>query len=472
MFSARYFLSGKLFSAVCFTILMLAFVTTPAAHSQNGASIQSFTLRPFVTGITPVIGPNGAVGGVAVDTNGIVSRVEPAEEAKLRGQWLQAQLQINQDVVVDTNLRVISLARLDRAITQLNAAGKLPSQEMFFLAGLRKIEYVFAVPEQNDVLVAGPAGAWKANSAGEVVSVKDGQPILRLDDLISALRSASAADAGGITCSIEPTQQGLKNYARVRARMRSFSKQAVRAMEQAMGAQQVIVTGVETDSHFARVMVAADYVMKRLAMGFDQSPIDDMPSYMNLLRTKSNAGPITSPRWWMTADYLPMQCTPDRLAWRIRSRGIKTLTEDSLLDQEGQRTTQVKANPVAQQWADTMTDNYQRLSAELPIFGELQNCIDLAVAGALIASEGLLAQADCKLTLLDDPDRFQLPRYPTPATIPSQASLVKARRGWLISVSGGVEIDAWTVVSKVEEDAGLTPLYQKSQQGHAERWWW
>ena len=40
-----------------------------------------------------------------------------------------------------------------------------------------------------------------------------------------------------------------------------------------------------TNSHFARVLVAADYRMKRLAMNLDPAPIAGFPSYVELLKT-------------------------------------------------------------------------------------------------------------------------------------------------------------------------------------------
>ena len=39
-------------------------------------------------------------------------------------------------------------------------------------------------------------------------------------------------------------------------------------MREAFGPQTIQLTGVPTDSRFARTMVAADYEMKRVAMGF------------------------------------------------------------------------------------------------------------------------------------------------------------------------------------------------------------
>ena len=49
-------------------------------------------------------------------------------------------------------------------------------------------------------------------------------------------------------------------------------------MEEALGPQTISITGVPPTSHFARVIVAADFRMKRLAMDFEPAPVDDMPS--------------------------------------------------------------------------------------------------------------------------------------------------------------------------------------------------
>jgi len=41
------------------------------------------------------------------------------------------------------------------------------------------------------------------------------------------------------------------------------------------------VTDVAPDTHFAQVLVAADWTMKRLAMGFDPAPTDELPATCN-----------------------------------------------------------------------------------------------------------------------------------------------------------------------------------------------
>ena len=98
--------------------------------------------------------------------------------------------------------------------------------------------------------------------------------------------------------------------------------------------------------------------------------------------------------------------------------------------------------------------------------------MDLAVVAALISSEGLLTVADCQLEVLLDAARLRGPQYDVPKSVPSLASALKARRGWIVSVSGGVEIDAWSVLRRFEDDAGIAGIRDRASNAVADRWWW
>jgi hypothetical protein len=293
-----------------------------------------------------------------------------------------------------------------------------------------------------------------------------------LDDLIEALRAAPNAKDNGFSCSIEPTTDGMQRYAALRPRIGTFSVDAVRKIERAIGPQQILLDGIDGGSHFAHVMLAADVMMKRLAMGLEGSPVGDMPSYLELLKQHSSGIELSSPRWWMAADYDPMLCTPDRLGWRIRGRAVKTMNEDSVLTDRGQRIISERQNRLAQRWADTMSHRYDQLSSSLPIFAELRNCFDLAVVGALMASEGLAVRANCDWRVLLDPTRLQGQRLPVPKTISSTASFVQGRKGWIVTVSGGVKMDAWSVVNDVQTSGQLDPKRSQALRSHPIRWWW
>jgi hypothetical protein len=100
---------------------------------------------------------------------------------------------------------------------------------------------------------------------------------------------------------------------------RSFNESVVDRMEQALGPQRVTVTGVPAGSHYAQVLVAADFLMKRLGMNFERAPVADLPSYMELLASRSAPLPKNAmPRWWMAPRYDPLLKDADGRAWQLR----------------------------------------------------------------------------------------------------------------------------------------------------------
>src|SRR4029453_19321280 len=93
------------------------------------------------------------------------------------------------------------------------------------------------------------------------------------------------------------------------------------------------------------------------------------------------------PRWWLACDYEPLGRSEDGLAFELRGRGVKCLTEEEVVAAGGRREGTGKINPAAQKWADTMTSHYDELSAKETAFGELRNVMDMCVIAALIAKE-------------------------------------------------------------------------------------
>src|SRR5690606_15728844 len=95
-------------------------------------------------------------------------------------------------------------------------------EEVKYLAGLQRAQYVFIYPERNDIVIAGPAEGWKLDHLGNVVGLTTNRPVLLLDDLIVALRSGSTSRTEPITCSIDPTEAGLAKLQAVVGRIREM----------------------------------------------------------------------------------------------------------------------------------------------------------------------------------------------------------------------------------------------------------
>jgi len=442
---------------------------TQAALAQFTGNIE---FRPFVVGLIPVVG-NGAVGGVSIDASGVLARSDLDATGALRDARLRALMPIDSELAASSRCRKISLRRLSAAIDERRLAKQPVEDSLQNLAGVTRIEFVFVFPDDHDIVLAGPAEGWRVDDQGNVVGRASGQPVLQLDDLIVALRSAKAATSGrGISCSIDPTEEGLRRL-RPLLKTATYSEATVERLEQALGPQQVTITGVPASSHFAHVLVAADFLMKRLGMKFERSPVDGLPSYMELLAGRSAARPKSAmPRWWIAPKYDPLLKDADGLAWELRGNGVQTLTEDGYLGSSGAVTTTGREDPLAKKWADTMTEKYPALAKAMPVFAELRNCIDLAVVSALLVKEDLPRKAGCDLSLLLDESRIAVAEYPVPKMVDSKASLIRKGRDWIISLSGGIQVDSWSALEHIETTAELPKSRAAAVPAASNRWWW
>lgn len=415
------------------------------------------------------------IGGIRIDAKGSLTSLPIRVSKDLHRQWLRNLAAAPGDMNKKTSLRMVSLRRLEEAIkkhVEKVAQGKnveLPD-EIRYLAGLTRIQYIFVYPEQHDIILAGPAEGWTVNDQGTIVGIQSGRPVLHLDDLLVALRVANKPTKEAITISIDPTAEGIARFHRYAKTLRNIGSNVDPVKLQAqnrLGLQNITFSGLPMSSRFARVLLAADYRMKRIAMNLDPSPVRSLPSYMKMASPGGNA----MPRWWLSADYKQLTKDPQGLAWKLDAPAVKCLTEDSIFDKKGKATRSGKANSQAQRWAELMTKNYDELAAKETCFAELRNCMDLAVVGALIAKERLVAKAGIKLPLLLDNEKLPIAQLHIPKTVSSQVSMVRKSRGWLMSVSGGVEINAWKAIENQAKTTDLAPARQHATSD-SKSWWW
>ncbi len=444
-----------------------------SAHSQS--SLSESSLRPFVVGVVPVVGNSGAVGGVAIDAHGVIDEADQRDVLALRDARRAALEGIAGDVARPSKLRKISLRRLAALLAAHVSRNEPLTPDVLYLAGLQRVSYVFAYPELHDLVLAGPAEPWTIDDAGNAVGVDSGAAVLQLDDLIAALRSSDNLLAGEmISCSIDPTLEGLQRLSRLLHNgPTSPSTSALRQMEEALGPQTISLTGVPSDSHFAQVLVAADWKMKRIGMGLVRSPVEGLPSYLELLKEKPKATPQDAmPRWWIAYGSRPVERDDEGLGWRLSPPGIQVLTAATRLSAAGARAPQVESDPMAKVWADAMTAHYDDLAIAEPIFGQLRSCMDLALVAAVLAVGDLTTQVGLELPMLLDDARLQLAQHGVPKTAPSHASAIRRSHAWLVSVSGGVELDMTHAVNA----AGVKPQVRDARTHASPRdaasWWW
>ncbi len=416
-----------------------------------------------------------AVGGVFIDAEGVVQSVELSDARELANVRRAALEVVPGDLAATTEFRKVSVRQLETAVAEHVRAGTKIPDDIRYLAGLQRIRYVVVDPESNDIILAGFAEGWRVDDMGNVVGLTTGRPVLLLDDLLVALRTAKIASQGGISCSIDPTSDGLARLQQFVARLSGpvSDKEAVkRAIEEQLGPQDISVHGVPATSHLARVLVAADYRMKRLAMNLDPTPIDGMPTYLKLIKPTSRGAQNMLPRWWLATNYEPLLSDASGLTWELRGQGVKVVTEDDFLASDGSRTHTGKASPAAQKWADNMTSRYDELSLKEPIFGQLRNVMDLTIISALMFKEDLLGKAGLTLGVLADDTNLATDVFPAPKQVGTQASLLRVRDKTIVSASGGVMIHSWGVADQKQTSEDMVSIGEQVSAGRAAGWWW
>jgi hypothetical protein len=441
--------------AICALALATAFIRGPLPMQQVRACFGFFTRQ---------------VGGVSIDADGVLEAPTVDDQRQLDELRRKTAVKAPAALEKFTELRAISLKQIEAALDKAAKEHKPIPEEIACLGGLQRVRYVFVYPERKDIVLAGPAEGWKMDALGNLVGVTTNRPVIMIDDLMMALRSGASSRTEPITCSIDPTQEGVQRLQSYLSTLRTIGnpEETMARIEDTLGPQQITVTGVPASSHFARVMVAADFRMKRIAMDFEPAPVKGLPSFLTMMKGSARGMKNMMPRWWLSPKYDPMAKAANGLAWELRGPGVKCLTNEDYINEAGQKQTSDKKSPIAEKWAATMTEKFGELAERDSTFGQLRNIMDLAVIGALVEKEHLLDLAGLQLPRLMGLEK--LAEYPAPKQTSSKASAVKQGRDWVLSASGGVEMLPWHVASEVETVESLGDV-QKKFAGESKSFW-
>ena len=129
---------------------------------------------------------------------------------------------------------------------------------------------------------------------------------------------------------------------------------------------------------------------------------------------------------------------------------------------------------MAQAWANKMTDSYEDLSKKMPVFSELQNMMDLTVVATLIVQERLAEKAGLSLAgFAEESQSVELASFNTPKAVEPHCSFIKGRSGWVVTASGGVDINGFEVVQNQVADASGSKVREDALAASTGKtWWW
>lgn len=339
--------------------------------------------------------------------------------------------------------KAVSLKVLQEELARYRYRKACPP-ELLHLDGLKKI-IGYVVDETNHDLI--------------IIGSTDPQlPSLYLDDLVVALRNAFykyARKEGKILyysfpgCSIDPFPETLKKIMDLKEQQPSSAPiEEIKAwMERCIrvwkSPQEVRVMGVPFTSHFAWVMVSADYEMKKLTDDVESLQIPGLINIRSMVlemqkkqsHNKDSSMPLSfiSRFWFYPGENYYRE---DKGVEIIERCTVKLLTEEEHLAQAGRRVGTGHAHPMAREFAQRFTDRYRQIAQQRPIFAELENLFRFQTLAQIMKFKGAPEEAGLSLN-------YFLETYPVftvavSPTLPGTSSFMEYRERR--PVAGGYEI--------------------------------
>ena len=182
-------------------------------------------------------------------------------------------------------------------------------------------------------------------------------------------------------------------------------------------------------------------------------------------------------RWYFVPDYQCVRESDDKLAMELVGNGVKLVGEDEVVMANGERKAAARHNRASREFVVNFTKRYPELAERSPVYAELRNLIDLAVAAAYIQQQDYCEKAGWKMSFFGSEKEYPVQTYNIPKTVESAVNAIWKGHTLVTPIGGGVTIqptdalesdnilpDKGEKVSKLRES--IKPNLAKDQ------WWW
>ncbi len=316
-------------------------------------------------------------------------------------------------------IRAVSINRLQQRL-QSNKKKDIYSQEILELGAVNEILGIILDDTNNDIILIG--------------STDTSFPAIYTEDFVVALRNAwmRYADFRGNTyyysnpgCSIDPNQQIMQKLNTVGRKVLSSTtiENTKEILKEWHGIcrnpQNVRIMGIPINSHFAKVMIKADYDMKNIVNGTDNVGISGLYSLMDMKENqilkdihnkKSISISISMNRFWFY---------PGKNIYE-ESEGVLLIKECPvhLLTENEYNSSGSKEDPLAIQFSHDITAHYGELAEKRLIYKELENLFRLVSIAKILKYKNTGSIEDRLSYLLND---FLLTEIKVEQSLPGQS---------------------------------------------------
>jgi hypothetical protein len=284
-----------------------------------------------------------------------------------------------------------------------------------------------------------------------------------------------------ISVSIDPTKEGLNKMQQFLAGLggRALPKDTrriVRGLRDSLGMQTVTIRGISPRTHFAQVLVEADYRMKLIGIGLEHPPAD-IVSYVAKANPRDVARNALQ-RWYFVPNYECVKVADDDKAMELVGTTVKLVNESELVTADGSRVSTKKTDRASEAFVKSFTKEYDKLAARVPVYGQMRNLIDMAVAAAFIQRQDYYSQAGWTADVFNDEGQFQVETYTAPEKVETAVNAIWKGRTLMTPIGGGVKIQPTEALVSTrlikDEDGKLDSQRQQTTTLNLEKgqWWW
>lgn len=422
---------------------------------------------------------NQPIAGVEINPDGVL-KVRQVDGRIDRQRLEAARRQLGAELATSSKLRKVSLNRLEAALAAQLQQGQQPTAEMQAMAGLTAVRYVFFYPESGDIVLAGPAEGFFADPSGRVRGIDSGMPTVLLEDVVTALRAypPNERGVGVISVSIDPTEEGLQRLNRALAQVGMVrpggEARLANVLKENLGLQTVSVKGVPATTHFAQVLVEADYRMKLIGIGLERLPLRMLSYTERSAGTPGAAGAME--RWYFEPDYQCVTVSQDGLGMGLDGNAVRLVGASELVNAQGERQARGRVNRASQQFCADFTKRYAEIAAAVPVYAQMRNLFDISIAAAFIQQQDYATQAGWDMALLLDEARLPVETHIAPHQVETAVNAVWKGNTLLTPLGGGVALQpkralaAETLRQDVAGDL-VKPRAEIAPQAD-NVWWW
>ena len=236
----------------------------------------------------------------------------------------------------------------------------------------------------------------------------------------------------------------------------------------------VTVNGVPSNTHFAQIMVEADYRMKLIGIGLEDPPVA-IKSYIKRA-SPTNVARNALQRWYFQPNYECVRVSDDGLTMALEGEGVKLVGANERIQRNGSRVGSGRVDRASEAFVKSFTQRYAALARKEPVFGVLRNLIDCSIVAAYLQQEDVYGQCGWDMSFFGDESLIPVQIYRTPKTVEPAVNVVWKGGTLMTPIGGGVSIQTARALelAQGDEDGKLDGARREVTvpQLADGQWWW